>query len=119
MMNNQRGSILIYSVLMLGVILTITLALGNILLPKLRTATNEINSTAALYAGDGALEWCLYVNRKRPVPSATPLPTLSNGATSTIYIGTTTNLATCYEATLNYRAVGNYRGISRSFIIEE
>ncbi|MBI2062173.1 MAG: hypothetical protein HYT64_00545 [Candidatus Yanofskybacteria bacterium] len=118
-MANQRGSILIYSVLMLGVILTITFALGNILLPKLRTATNEVNSTAALYAGDSALEWCLYVNRKNPVPSATPMLPLSNGATATVYQGTTATLATCHEATLNHRAVGNFRGISRSFIIEE
>jgi len=119
-MNKQEGSILIYSVLMLGVILTITLALGNILLPKLKTASNAISSTAAGYAADSALEWCLYTQRAR-LP-ATGQPTMANGATFAIYYpGSVNTLATCAstETPLNHRVVGSYRGVSRSFIVQE
>lgn len=119
-MNNQKGSILIFSVLIMGVILTMTLSLGNIFLPRLRTATEAVNSTLAGYAADSALEWCLYVNRKNPVPASTPLPTLDNGSTVVVYRGNTTVLADCYENTgLNHRAVGTYRGVTRSFTISE
>ena len=120
MINHQKGSVLIFSVLMLGVILTITLSLGNIFLPKLKTSTEAVNSTFAGYAADSALEWCTYVYRKRPVPSATPLPILFNGATAVVYQGQTSTIADCYETTgLNHRAVGTYRGVTRSFIVEE
>lgn len=116
----QKGSILIYSVLMLGVILTITLGLGNILLPKLKTASNAINSTAAEYAADSALEWCLYTQRGRP--PAVSQPTMSNGATYALYYpGSANTVATCApsEKPLNHRVVGTYRGVSRSFIVQE
>ena len=116
----QRGSILIYSVLMLGVILTITLALGNMLLPRLKTAGNAINSTAAEYATDSALEWCLYTQRGRS--PAIGQPTMANGATFAMYYpGSANTLATCAptETPLNHRVVGTYRGVSRSFIVEE
>jgi len=116
----QKGSILIFSVLMLGVILTITLALGNIFLPKLRTATQAINSAAAAYAADGALEWCLYTQRGK-LPALVQ-PTLTNGATFAVYYpGAANTLATCApaETPLNHRVVGTYRGVSRSFIIQE
>lgn len=118
--NTQKGSILIYSVLMMGVILTITLALGNILLPKLKTASNAVSSTAAVYAADSALEWCLYTQRGR-LP-ATGQPTIANGATFAIYFpGSTNTLAACAstETPVNHRVVGTYRGVSRSFIVQE
>ena len=105
---------------MLGVILTITLALANIFLPKLRTATQAINSVAAAYAGDSALEWCLYTQRgKLPALSQ---PAMPYGATYIIYYpGSSNTLATCAstETPLNHRVVGTYKGVSRSFIIQE
>lgn len=116
----EKGSILIYSVLMLGVILTITLALGNILLPKLKTASNAINSTTAAYAADSALEWCLYTQRAHS--PAISQPTMANGATFAVYYpGSANTLATCAptETPLNHRVVGTYRGVSRSFIVQE
>lgn len=105
---------------MMGVILTITLALGNILLPKLKTASNAVSSTAAVYAADSALEWCLYTQRGR-LP-ATGQPTIANGATFAIYFpGSANTLATCAstETPVNHRVVGTYRGVSRSFIVQE
>ncbi len=105
---------------MLGVILTITLALANIFLPKLRTATQAVNSAAAGYAADSALEWCLYTQRGK-LP-ARAQPTFTNGATYAVYYpGTANTLATCApaETPLNHRVVGTYKGVSRSFIIQE
>ena len=116
-MINQKGSILIFSVLMLGVILTITLSLGNIYLPRLRTSTEAINSVAAIYAADSALEWCLHEQRGRTPSVITP--TISIIATYTIYFGS--GIATCTPAEdpLNHRAVGTYRGVTRSLDIIE
>ncbi len=115
--NKQEGSILIFSVLMLGVILTITLALGNIFLPRLRTSSEAVNSVAAVYAADSALEWCLHQQRSRsPLISA---PTMSIGATYVIYFGS--GLASCApaEIPLNHRAVGTYGGVTRSLDMVE
>ena len=117
-MNNQKGSVLIFSVLMLGVILTITLALGNIFLPRLRTSTEAINSVSAIYAADSALEWCFYEQRAR-LPSVS-VPNISITATYVIYFGSGLASCTSTETPLNHRAVGTYRGVTRSLdIIEE
>ena len=97
---------------MLGVILTVTLSLANIFLPRLRTSTEAINSVAGVYAADSALEWCLHEQRAR-LPSVSA-PTMSIGATYVVYFGS--GLASCSpaEAPLNHRAVGTYRGVTRS-----
>lgn len=102
---------------MLGVILTITLALGNIFLPRLKTSGDAINSTAAIYTADSALEWCLHEQRAR-LPSVSQ-PVMSNNATYVIYFGS--GLASCIpaETPLNHRAVGTYRGVTRSLDMVE
>ena len=113
----QKGSILIFSVLMLGVILTITLSLANIFLPRLRTSTEAIDSVAAVYVADSALEWCLHEQRAK-LPSVST-PTISIGATYVLYFGS--GLASCNpsETPLNHRAVGTYRGVTRSLDMVE
>lgn len=116
--NKEGGSILIFSVLMLGVILTITLSLGNIFLPRLKTSTEAINSVAAIYAADSALEWCLHEQRARP-PSVSA-PTMSNNATYILYFGSGIASCTPAEDPLNHRAVGTYIGVTRSLdMVEE
>ncbi len=117
-MDNQKGSIIIFAVLMLGVILTITLALANIFLPRLRTSTEAINSVASIYAADSALEWCLHEQRAKS-PSVNT-PTMSIVATYVIYFGSGLASCTPIETPLNHRAVGTYRGVTRSLdLIEE
>jgi len=102
---------------MLGVILTVTLALGNIFLPRLKTSGEAINSTAAIYAADSALEWCLHEQRER-LPSVSA-PTMSTAATYVIYFGS--GLASCVpaETPLNHRVVGTYGGVTRSLDLIE
>lgn len=113
----QKGSILIFSVLMLGVILTITLTLANTLLPRLRLAGDAVNSVSAIYAADSAVEWCLYAQRgKTP---GVPIPTMSNGATYTVVFGAGPSTCAPSESPLNHTVTGTYRGVTRAFKIEE
>lgn len=109
---NQKGSILIFSVLMLGVILTITLSLGNIFLPRLRTSSEVINSVAAVYAADSALEWCLHEQRAKPPSVSAPI--MSNNATYILYFGSGIASCTPAEDPLNHRVVGTYNEVTRS-----
>lgn len=102
----ERGSIIIFTVLMLGSILAISLSLAAIFLPKIRAISNAgSSSVGAFYAADSGLEWCLYNSRGN---SALPEPVLSNGATYTITPGT------CSGQPLDEQIVGTYQGVSRS-----
>ena len=72
-----------------------------------------VYSSGAIYAAETAVEWCLYVNR---VGSA-GVPVMSNGAT---FVNGRTNNAPFLEADCNSRpikALGMYRGVTRSFEI--
>ena len=112
----ERGSIIVFTVLMLATILTITLSLTKIFIPRIRSTAEATNSTAAVYAADSAMEWCLYNNRERT--PALPQPVMGNGATYQIY--NDGSLSACPgRETLNYRTVGTYRGVSRSFEVSE
>lgn len=113
--NNEKGSIIIFTLLMVASILSITLTLVNIFIPRLRTYSESTSSTGALYAADSAMEWCLYTAREKP---PLPQPVLSNGATYEIYQNGTPSDCPGGE-TLDYRTVGTYRGVSRSYEVEE
>lgn len=114
-LKKDEGSIIIFSVLILGTILATTLALTNIFIPKIRAVNDSVNSAAAIFAADSITESCLYIHRKDPTPSISPTISFTNGATATIYVGSTSMAATCYEEVLDYRMVGAYRGVSRAF----
>ncbi|MBI2064235.1 MAG: hypothetical protein HYT66_00790 [Candidatus Yanofskybacteria bacterium] len=113
----QKGSVLIFSVLMLGVILTITLSLANTLLPRLRSARDSLSSVAAIYAADSAVEWCLYTQRDRQPP--VPQPVMSNGATYTMLFGVAPATCAPAESPLNHTVIGTFRTVTRAFKIEE
>ena len=112
----QRGSIIVFTVLMLAAILAITLTLTRIFIPRIRAITEATDSIGAVYAADSAMEWCLYTNRGKAPPLSQPM--MSNGATYQIYNGGTPSACPSGE-TLNYRTVGTYRGVSRSFEVSE
>lgn len=104
--NKEQGSVLVFSVLMMGTILAISLTLAAIFLPKIRAVVNAgPGSVGAIYAADSAIEWCIYTNRGNPV---LPQPTMDNGATYTI------TPSDCSIKPMNHQAVGTYRGVSRS-----
>lgn len=112
----NRGSIIIFTVLMLSSILAITLTLTRIFIPRVKSITEATDSIGAIYTADSAMEWCLYTNRGKSPPL--PQPTMSNGATYQIYRNGIPSACPGGE-TLNYRTVGTYRGVSRSFEVSE
>ncbi|OGN03615.1 MAG: hypothetical protein A3G02_03155 [Candidatus Yanofskybacteria bacterium RIFCSPLOWO2_12_FULL_44_13b] len=114
--NENEGSVIIFAVLILSVILTTSLALARIFFPKVRIVTESVNSVVSAYAADSAIEWCLYTNNENTSPL--PAPAMTNTATYQIYFGSSN--ATCQpsEEPLNHRAVGTYRAVSRSFLVQ-
>jgi len=122
---NQRGSILIYTLLSMSVMLAIGLTLNSLFVSKLRAAVSARSALVALYAADSATESCLYQARV-PVhsgPATQPL-TMDNGATFTI-----TDLADGSDITMDcsklgqgsfgFRATGNFGGSSRALEISQ
>lgn len=109
--NKESGSVLIFALLILGVILTMTLTLVAIFIPKVKTISESVGSSIAIMAADSATEWCLYTNRgKLPAVSQ---PVMSNGAT---YVLAPLD---CTIQPLNFRAIGTSRGVSRSFQVQQ
>ena len=70
--NEQRGSIIIYTVLILIAVMTISFALMRLFLPKFKVVKEAVSSSVAFYAADSAMEWCLYSNRSGSVPIPPP-----------------------------------------------
>lgn len=116
----MKGSVMIYSVLILAIIISIAISLVSSFVSKIRTSSDVIKSAVAIYAADSALEWCLYKNRGNLNPPALP-PTITTptGVTTQVYFGA--GIATCdiTETPLNHRSVGTYLEISRSLEITE
>ena len=107
--SSSEGSVIIFTLLILGSMLAITLSLAGIYLPKIRAVRDAgAGSVSAIYAADSALEWCIYTNRLNP---ALPQPVMANGATYRILPA---NKADCTALPLNNQAVGTYRNVSRS-----
>jgi hypothetical protein len=104
--SREQGSVILFTVLILGSMLAITLSLAAIYIPKIRAITDSgAGSVGAIYSADSAIEWCIYINRGNPV---LPQPTMSNGATYTL---TPTD---CTTTPMNNQAVGTFHGVSRS-----
>lgn len=113
---NQKGAAVVISILLVGVLLSIVLTLSLIFTPKIRASSEIKKSSAALYAAESAVEWCLYVIRHGG--SAAP-PTMSNNSS---YLNGLTNQPfnptnDCSSSTTAIKSIGTYQGISRSFEI--
>ncbi len=125
LLKNEEGSILLYSLLIMITISTISITLTKLLIPKLRSSNEAISSMVALYTADSAIEWCLFSNRDDPLtaPTVPQQPTIgigtaSNPASYQIFRDTTISTCPAGEA-VDYRVVAQYRGISRSLEISE
>ena len=103
---NEQGSVIIFTILILGSMLAITLSLMAIFGPRVKiTQDAGASSIGAIYAADSAIEWCIYTNRGNP---SLPQPVMANGATYTI------QPSDCTVSPLNHQIVGTYRNVSRS-----
>ena len=111
----KDGQAIIISILLVGILLSIVLTLSSIFAPKVRSSSEIKKSSAALYAAESGLEWCLYVRRKNPSPVPPP-PVMSNSAS---YINGFTNnplvASDCSAAAI--KVMGIYQRVSRTFEI--
>lgn len=117
----QRGSILLYAMLTMSVMLAIGLTLNSLFISKLHSAASIRDSIAALYAADSAAERCLYETRSGTTDSLT----MSNGAafqlTSTApgQPDITADCSVLGGASFGFRATGTYRGVRRTLEISQ
>ncbi len=111
--DSQSGVAVIIAVLLVGVLISMVLSLSLIFLPKIRLAAEVKKSSAAVYAAESAIEWCLYVNMQSTMPTPS-LPVMSNNAS---YVDAATGIIPVATncATSPIKIIGTYQGISRSF----
>lgn len=118
-MKKQRGSIIIFSVLILTVVTAATMTLTAIFVPKIRTVGETVNSAVAIFAADSAAEMCLYEARQQPTTLVTR-PLMTNDSTFTIAsisaspLDITTDCTILGSGSFGFRAVGTYNGVSRA-----
>ena len=104
--SSQSGVAILFAVLLVGFLLSISLALAAIFIPKIAASAATKRSVAATYAAESCIEWCIYNKNKTPLVA--PAPVMSNGATFT-----PNNPATCLVTPINVQ--GTYQGITRAF----
>lgn len=96
---------MVYTLLTVGVIISIVLFMSSIFAIKLRLSLDTANSVTAFYAADSALEWQLYNNLNDPDANE---PVFFNGATFVI---------TSPPGTLPIKVIGKFQGTSRAIEI--
>ena len=102
---NQKGVIIIFTAILLGILVSISLGLAAIFVPKIRSINEVRNSVAAFFAAESGLEWCIYINQFAPSPTPAP-PTMANWATFQL------TPADCSGTTI--KSVGSYQGVTRA-----
>ena len=117
---NQKGSIIIYALLTMSVMLAAGLTLTELFVSKLRLAVQARNTMVALYAADSATELCLY--EARQLVDEQPL-TFGEGATYRIAdmggVDVTADCTALGSASFGFRATGLFRGVSRTLEITQ
>lgn len=108
---DKRGIAVIFAIFLIGVLLSIVLAISAVFTPKIRLAGETRNSATAFYAADSAIEWCLYVRRKTAVPQ----PAMTNGATFLNGLPVTPVAFAAADCSAQIiRAIGTYQNVSRA-----
>lgn len=62
----QKGSVMVFSLIVLSVILAITFSILGVFIPKIKTIRESANSMGAIFAADSIMEWCVYTQRTSP-----------------------------------------------------
>lgn len=107
--NGESGVAIIFSILTVGILLSIVLTLSAIFIPKLKLSSQTKSSVGAIYSAESAIEWCLYTNRHGTIS----LPTMSNGATYTDGTGGALDSSDCVTSPI--KVLGTYRAITRAY----
>ena len=105
---SQTGSVIVFAVLLLAVMLAIVFSLSAVFIPKILLSAKAKSSVSAFYAADSAVEWCLYTNQK----GSTNLPVMSNGAA--YYDGDEKTLDARDCDTSPVKVIGTYQSVSRA-----
>ena len=117
---SQRGAILVFSLIIMTLVMSITFTIMGIFIPKLKIASEPIKSVVAYSAAETGLEWCLYAQRGNPLPPPLPTGIILNGEPVSIavyYPASSFTPSLCTEVGMNHRSVGVYQGVARSFEI--
>ncbi len=112
--NSDSGVVLLFSIFLVGFLISVVLTLSAIFIPKIKLAGGTKNSIAALYAAESGVEWCLRIYRLDPA-GLTPKPVMANGATYTDKNGDVLSVADCQSSPI--KVIGNNRGVTRSYEI--
>lgn len=118
---SQRGSVIIYAMLTMSVMLAIGLTLSSLFIGKLKSAAAARDSVVALYVADSAAELCLY--GARSTIDQSPLSFSLDVTYQLINVSgggdITANCAALGSASFQFRAIGKYRGTSRALEISQ
>ena len=107
----DSGVAVLFSLITIGILLSIVLTLSAVFIPKIKLAAETKNSVSALYTAESGVEWCLYANRVGPVS----LPVMANGGTYTDSTGGPLDVSDCNASVI--KVLGTYRGTTRAFEI--
>ena len=116
MLKNNKGQALLVVVMILGAtMLGVTTIAGYITVQKIRTVTDIVDSTKAIYAADSGIDWWFYKKfvaepseeGEIPVP---PQPTFSNNAELEIRESETI-VKSIGHSGRSYRAFGAFPGM--------
>ena len=80
--NTQQGSILIFALSILSLMVAISIGIIPLFISRLRASQEAANSTIAVYAADSGIEWCLY-SYNSGVSGSTNYALATNGSTAT------------------------------------
>ena len=110
-LRDDRGSAIIFAILLMGVMLAITFALSAAFIPKIRQSSEAGRSVSAIYTADSGIEWCLYIYNK----GATTAP--SNAAGNVYSDGNGNSVdptVYCPSPGPALRVLGTANGVSRA-----
>ena len=114
----KRGSILVYSLLIMSVMLAVGLSMNTLFLRNLRNVGTARESIIALYAADSGTELCLYEWRARKNDDAPLQPDASFTITNTDDGSLVTDdCSTMATLSAGFRTLGKFRRASRALEI--
>jgi hypothetical protein len=119
---SQRGSVILYAMLTMSVMLAIGLTLNALFIGKLRSASAVRDSVGALYAADSGVEKCLYEARQHTdQPPMTFSIEVQYAITSlaTGSLDVTDQCASLGSGSFGFRSTGTYRGVRRTLEVSQ
>lgn len=119
--HSQRGSIILYAMLIMSAMLAIGLTLNGLFIRKLRAAGVARDSVAALAAADSAAEMCLYEARHGIDLAAMTFENEATFSVADLATGTdiTADCSTVSSASFGFRATGTYHGVRRTLEVSQ